>query len=84
MHECVVGCFVTNFFTELTLLTLACRNPIPLWVVITSIIGGVLAVGLGILLALKVVIMIMERIEYQKFLKDSQHVQWGRVRFFYH
>lgn len=64
------------------MLSLACPKPIPLWVVITSIIGGVLAVGLGILLALKVIIMIMERLEYQKFLKDSKHVHWGRVRVF--
>jgi len=72
---------VCQFFAFLTReRLLACPQPIPLWVVIVSIIGGVLAVGLGILLALKVIIMIMERLEYQKFLKDSKRVQWGNVR----
>jgi len=55
----------------------ACPQPIPLWVVIASIIGGVLAVGLGILLVLKIIIMVMERLEYHRFLKDARHVQWA-------
>ena len=60
----------------------ACPQPIPLWVVIASIIGGVLAVGLGILLVLKIIIMVMERLEYHRFLKDARHVQWANVRNF--
>ena len=46
---------------------------------LVSIIGGVLAVGLGILIALKVIIMIIERIEYEKFKKDLP--SWGVRKF---
>ena len=38
--------------------------------------------GLGILLVLKIIIMVMERLEYHRFLKDARHVQWANVRNF--
>ena len=54
-----------------------CPTPVPLWVVIVSIVGGILAVGLALLIALKIIIMILQRIEYNDFVKNK--VVWGEV-----
>jgi len=48
--------------------------------VIVSIVGGILAVGLALLIALKIIIMILQRIEYNDFVKNK--VVWGEVNEF--
>ena len=47
---------------------------------IVSIVGGILAVGLALLIALKIIIMILQRIEYNDFVKNK--VVWGEVNEF--
>jgi hypothetical protein len=60
------------------MIKLDCPVPIPVWIVIVSIVGSIVAIGLIILLGIKIIIIIIQRRETAKFLKDKP--EWGKVR----
>jgi hypothetical protein len=58
------------------MIKLDCPVPIPVWIVIVSIVGSIVAIGLIILLGIKIIIIIIQRRETAKFLKDKP--EWGK------
>jgi len=56
---------------------LDCPVPIPVWIVIVSIVGSIVGIGLIILVGIKMIIIIIQRRETAKFLKDKP--EWGKV-----
>ena len=50
--------------------------------VVTSIIGAIVGLGLVILAAIKIIILIIQRIEYKHFVEKIRRQQWGQVNLF--
>ena len=48
--------------------------------VVTSIVGAIVGLGLLLLLAIKIIILIIQRIEYKNFVNKIKNQAWGQVR----
>ena len=62
---------------------LVCPTPVPVWVVVTSIVGAIVGLGLLVLLAIKIIILIIQRVEYKNFVNKIKNQAWGQVSYWY-
>lgn len=56
-----------------------CPKPVNLPLVMTSVIGGVVAIGIALLLIWKLLTLAHDRREYAKFQKEVSQAKWNQV-----
>ena len=80
-HYFIVTSFSASWHSFRNLsFSLDCPTPIPLWVVVASIIGAVVGLGILVLIAIKIIIIVIQRIEYKKFIENIKNQPWGQVK----
>lgn len=48
--------------------------------IILGCVGGIVAVGLGLVLAYRLSVEVYDRLEYSRFEKERQQLNWKQVR----
>lgn len=47
------------------------------WIIAVAIVGGILLLGLLILIIIKLILLILERIDYNRFVKQMEEAEWA-------
>lgn len=73
------SCYIHNLFTLCSLLTECPKGP-DILVVLLSVMGAILLIGLATLLIWKLLITIHDRKEFAKFEEERARAKWDTVR----
>ncbi|EDO45831.1 predicted protein, partial [Nematostella vectensis] len=57
-----------------------CPEPAPILAIVLGVVGGILLIGLLLLLIGKIMVSMVDRIEYKKFERDRMRSKWHREK----
>jgi len=58
----------------------SCPTEAPVLPIVLGVVGGILFLGLLILIVIKALFTMVDRIEYQKFERERMHSKWTREK----